>query len=201
MSFLKKFINTFLSPKQIDEVEEDKSQYLPEVVVPVDELFTINFKSNGGKFIYCENQQELTEAFINILVENDWFEKDALTHEKQFYSLLKNNNLNFTNPKHPSFFVASCESLIADDGAILFCEKQLKDYKPHDLPDNIIIIAATSQITRTKSDGLREIKKKYSKAIPSNITAINCFNPSANKDFLTYGRSAKNLYLLLLEDL
>lgn len=201
MSFLKKLINVIVSPKPKEEIQEDKSQYLPETIIPVDELFTINFKENGGKFLYCETQEELTETFVNVLVENDWFEKEALTHEKQFYSLLKNNNIEYSETNRPVFFVSSCESLIADDGAILFCAKQLKDKKPHEIPDNIIIIAATSQITRTKSDGLREIKKKYVSAIPSNITAINCFNPLANQDFLNYGRSPKNLYLLLLEDL
>lgn len=190
-----------MSKQNDEEAEDDKSQYLPETVMPVDDLFTVNFKNNGGKFLYCDTQKELHETFISVLVENDWFEKEALTHEIQFHSLLKDNNIEYIKTKQPVFFVASCESLIADDGAILFCDKQLKDNKAHEIPDNVIIIAATSQITRTKSDGLREIKKKYSSKLPTNITAINCFKPSANQDFLSYGRSPKNLYLLLLEDL
>ncbi len=35
-----------------------------------------HFKNNGGKFIYCENWDEITEAFDNIMLENDWYEKD-----------------------------------------------------------------------------------------------------------------------------
>ncbi|MHC5353048.1 LUD domain-containing protein [Myroides sp. LJL115] len=203
MSFFKKLLKVFQNTPSDTETEKEKrGQYLPPKETPVDELFTINFKSNGGKFLYCDSNDELEETFINILVENDWFEKEALTYENNIFSLLKDNNINFQDVNQPSFFIASCESLIADDGAILFSDRQLKDNKANHLPSNIVVIAKTSQITRSKSDGLREIKKKYGSCLPSNITAFNCFKPSAvESDFLSYGRTPKNLYLLLLEDL
>ena len=52
-------------------------------------------------------------------------------------------------------------------------------------------------------EGLKTIKKKYKNVIPANITTIKHFQPTAENsdDFLTYGSSSKNLYLLLLEDL
>jgi hypothetical protein len=45
------------------------------------------------------------------------------------------------------------------------------------------------------------IKKKYEKDYPTNITTIKYFEKVKEEDFLHYGSSAKNLYLLLLEDL
>ena len=69
------------------------------------------------------------------------------------------------------------------------------------LPTNIIIIANTSQILATKSDGLSAIKKKYERDYPTNITTIKYFEKAKEEDFTQYGSSAKNLYLLLLEDL
>ncbi|MEC4114546.1 LUD domain-containing protein [Myroides pelagicus] len=203
MSFFKKLFKIFESaPPEEEKTTEERGQYLPETVLPADELFTINFTDNGGKFLYCETDEELKETFINILLENDWFEKEALTNECKLHSLLKDNNVNFENIKEPSFFLSSCESLIADEGSILFSDRQLKDNKANHLPYNIVVIAKTSQITRTKSDGLREIKRKYKSALPSNITAFNCFKAAAvESDFLSYGRTPKNLYLILLEDL
>lgn len=203
MSFFKKLIQVF---QPSDLVEDNptvhRSQYLPEQKLPVDELFTLNFNDNGGKFLYCESVDELNEAFINILVENDWFETEALTYETSLFSMLQENNIQYSEVKNPTFFFSGCENLIAEDGSILFCDKQIKNNKAHDLPDNIVIVARTSQMTRTKSDGLREIKRKYGSALPTNITAFNYFKPSSNEsDFLGYGRSPKNLYLLLLEDL
>lgn len=169
--------------------------------LPVDELFTFNFKKNGGKFIYCENLDEIREQFENILEENDWFENDALCYDAKLFSLLEENKLNFTNPVEPKFFLASCENLIADEGSVLFSSNQIKQKKPNELPDNIVILATTSQILESKSDGLRVIKKKYDKDYPTNITTIKYFEKVQEEDFLTYGSCAKNLYLLLLEDL
>ena len=41
---------------------------MPEVKLPVDERFTINFKANGGKFLYCENMQEVQSSLKSILI-------------------------------------------------------------------------------------------------------------------------------------
>ena len=67
----------------------------------------------------------------------------------------------------------------------------------------IIVFAKTSQFTETLSLGLNGIKSKYPKDLPTNITTIKNFNSDEkeNTNFLTYGSSVKNLYLLLLEDL
>jgi hypothetical protein len=183
--------------------EENQSEYnTPKPSnLPIDDLFTFNFKKNGGKFIYCENLNEVREQFENILEENDWFESEVLCFEPKLYNLLDENKLSYTNPTEPKFFFASCENLVADEGSVLFSSNQIKQKKPNELPDNIVILATTSQILESKSDGLRVIKKKYDKDYPTNITTIKYFEKVQEEDFLTYGSCAKNLYLLLLEDL
>lgn len=169
--------------------------------LPVDERFTFNFKKNGGKFLYCENLNEVKEQFENILEENDWYESEVLCYEPKLFSMLDENKLNYDKPKNPKFLLASCENLIADEGSVLFSSSQIKQNKPNELPANIVILATTSQILESKSDGLRMIKKKYEKDYPTNITTIKYFEKAKEEDFLNYGSSAKNLYLLLLEDL
>lgn len=169
--------------------------------LPADEQFTHNFKKNGGKFLYCENIAELNEQFENILEENDWFESEALCLEPRLFNMLDANNISRTNVTKPSFLLASCENLIAEEGSVLFSSNQIKQNKPNDLPDNIVLVATTSQIILSKSDGLREIKKRYTTDYPTNITTIKYFEKVKEEDFLHYGSSPKNLYLLLLEDL
>ncbi len=183
--------------------EDNQSEYnTPKPSnLPVDDLFTFNFKKNGGKFIYCENLNEVKEQFENILEENDWFESEVLCYEPKLFNLLDENKLIYNHPSTPKFFFASCENLIADEGSVLFSSNQIKHKKPNELPDNIVILATTSQILESKSDGLRTIKKKYDKDYPTNITTIKYFEKVQEEDFLTYGSCAKNLYLLLLEDL
>ncbi|WP_300567096.1 lactate utilization protein B/C [Flavobacterium sp.] len=169
--------------------------------LPVDEQFTHNFKKNGGKFLYCENIAELNEQFENILEENDWFESEAMCLEPRLFKMLQDNKISFDKPQAPKFLLASCENLIAEEGSVLFSSIQIKQNKPNDLPDNIVIVATTSQIIVSKSDGLREIKKRYTTDYPTNITTIKYFEKVKEEDFLHYGSSQKNLYLLLLEDL
>lgn len=202
MNFFKKILGNFVPSMNEEKSSDNKeSKYLPEPEIPVDELFTFNFKNNGGKFIYCENELELQEYFISILQENDWFEKEAITFEKNLQPFLIENNIHFHSVVNPIFFLCTCESLIADDGSILFSSHQFLHYKSNELPRDIIVIAKTSQITRSKSDGLRGIKYKYSSNIPSNITTLQNFKEVINDNFLQYGIAPKNLYLLLLEDL
>lgn len=184
-----------------DERNSELNPYLPEQQIPVDELFTYNFRKNGGKFIYCENLGEIHDQFLNILEENDWFECEALCFEPKLYPLLDENKLQYDKPANPKFLLATCENLIADEGSILFSSNQIKQNKPNELPASIVIYATTSQILGSKSDGLREIKKKYDRDYPTNITTIKYFEKAKEEDFLQYGSAAKNLYLLLLEDL
>ena len=141
------------------------------------------------------------EQFLNVLEENDWFECEALCFEPRLYPLLDENKLNYANPQQPKFILATCENLVADEGSILFSSNQIKQKKPNELPANIVVYATTSQILGTKSDGLREIKRKYDKDYPTNITTIKYFEKAKEEDFMHYGSAAKNLYLLLLEDL
>ncbi|HLF53219.1 lactate utilization protein B/C [Flavobacterium sp.] len=184
--------------------EENPSKFNESALnlsLPVDERFTFNFKKNGGKFLYCENLNEVKEQFENILEENDWYESEVLCYEPKLFSMLDENKLIYDKPKNPKFLLATCENLIADEGSVLFSSSQIKQNKPNELPANIVILATTSQILESKSDGLRMIKKKYEKDYPTNITTIKYFEKVKEEDFLHYGSSAKNLYLLLLEDL
>jgi hypothetical protein len=200
MSLFKKLFGSGNDSSE-ENKEKEVSPFNPETKIPMDELFTFNFKKNGGKFLYCETTEELKEQFLNILEENDWFECDAVCYETSLLYLLEENKLNHVNPKEPKFLLSSCENLIADEGSVLLTSNQIKQRKPHELPTNMIVFAKTSQILENKSEGLREIKKRYDKDYPTNITTIKYFEKAKEEDFMHYGSAAKNLYLLLLEDL
>lgn len=201
MSLFRKFFGTSGDEDDNDKKQDVKSPYSPDTNLPIDEQFTFNFKENGGKFIYCENLDEIAENFENILAENDWFESNAQCYDNRLLYLLDDNKLTYNTTTPPVFFLSSCENLIADEGSILFSSNQFKHFKPNELPTNMIIFATTSQIVNSKSDGLRRIKNTHEKNYPSNITTIKYFEEVKEQDFLHYGSCHKNLYLLLLEDL
>lgn len=183
-----------------EEKENEYGQHSLADNAPLDEKFIYNFKKNGGKFLYCENASEIKEHFENILEENDWFEKQALCYESKLFHLLDENKIEYDKPQNPVFLLASCENLIAEEGSVLFSSNQIKQHKPNELPINIVIVASVSQIIDSKSDGLSVIKKKYLKDYPTNITTIKYFEKALEENFTHYGSTAKNLYLLLLED-
>ncbi|MBA0883982.1 lactate utilization protein B/C [Flavobacterium undicola] len=200
MSLFRKIFGSSISASD-EEKENKNNNFFPDNNISVDERFIYNFKKNGGKFLYCENAKEVKDQFENILEENDWFESEVLCYDTNLFGLLDENKLTYNKPANPKFLLSSCENLIAEEGSILFSSKQIKQHKPNELPTNIVILATTSQILAMKSDGLSAIKKKYERDYPTNITAIKYFEKAKEEDFTQYGSSAKNLYLLLLEDL
>ena len=182
--------------------EIERSKYMPDVDTPADERFTKNFILNGGKFLYGLNVEEVHTNFDNILLENDWYEKDVFCLDDNLVDLFKGYNLNFGKKSSASFFLTTCESLVADNGSLLVCSKQLKEMKLQDFPRDMVVYATTSQIVNSIGEGLRLIKNKNKGSIPTNITTIKHFESLKDeKNFMTYGSSAKNWYLLLLEDL
>ena len=183
-----------------DEEKEINKTSL-ETKLPIDEQFIYNFKTNGGKFIYCDSLIEVKEQFENILEENDWFESEALCYEPSLFCMLQENNILFDNPKNPNFLLATCENLVSDEGSISFSSNQIKEKKTHELPVNMVIIANISQIITGRSEILVAIKNKYKKEYPSNITTIKYFEKAQEEHFTQYGSAAKNMYLILLEDL
>jgi hypothetical protein len=181
---------------------DDRGKYMPEIKLPIDERFTINFKANGGKFLYCENLNEIYTNLRNILVENNWEEEQVLLLDSDLKEKFKNSNLLPTKKiKEATYFLTTCENLIANDGSLLISSKQIFEKKLPELPFNFVVFATTSQIVENIGEGLRGIKSKNRQRIPTNITTIKHFKSGDEKDFLSYGSSAKNLYLLLLEDL
>lgn len=186
------------------ETAETRGEHMPNLNIPVDEKFTIYFKKNGGKFLYCESFSEISEALKNILVENQWENHPFFSMNPRLEEKFSKENISFTNKAHKSeIFFTTCEHLVAQNGSILVCSNQLKEKKLHELPSNLIVFATTSQLVDSIGEGLKTIKKKYKDRIPANITTIKHFQltPENKNDFLSYGSTSKNLYLLLMEDL
>jgi len=186
------------------ETLETRGAHMPDLNIPVDEKFTIHFKKNGGKFLYCDSPKEISQALKNIVAENNWQNHPFLILDERLEKKFSKDDIDFTKKTGESeVFFTTCEHLIAQNGSILVCSNQLLENKLIDLPDNVIVYATTSQLVESIGEGLKVIKKKYGRSIPTNITTLKHFqaNEENDHDFLTYGSTSKNLYLLLLEDL
>jgi hypothetical protein len=202
MSLFRKIFGQKFDSSEDQVSNDERSKYMPEIKLPIDERFTINFKANGGKFLYCEDLNEVYQNLESILQENDWVDKKICLFDEQLEN--KFEKFEFSTSKKSqdcAFFFSTCEYLISNDGSLLISSHQIAEKKLKELPDNFVIFATTSQFVETISEGLRGIKDKNKNKIPTNITTIKHFKACDDKDFLSYGSSSKNLYLLLLEDL
>ena len=202
MSLFRKIFGLKSNDSQESIENDERSKYMPDIKLPIDERFTINFKANGGKFLYCEDFDEVDQNLGLILEENDWKDENVMIIDNRLTEKFANFNLKISKRgSECAYFLTTCENLIANDGSLLISSKQIYEKKLPELPLNFVVFATTSQIVENIGEGLRGIKSKNRQKIPTNITTIKHFKSGDDKDFLSYGSSAKNLYLLLLEDL
>ena len=198
MNFFSKFFKNKPQYKN-QENEEKEGEFLPKKKAVIEERFILKFIENGGKFLYCENIDEVQKNFELIIQENEWTDEDILIINKEIKSTYKLKTEFKSSLEEAKCFVTDSENLIAGDGSILISSNQIHEKKLDNFPENFIIISDTRKLKNTISEGLSEIKSK-SNNIPTNITTIKNFN-NTNEDnnFLSYGTSSKNLYLILLE--
>ncbi len=181
--------------KKKPQKEAEKSEFLPEKKEATEIVFARNFIERGGKFIYSENTDTTSTYFHQILAENDWSVNEIQSNSSVLSSFFKIPN----STSEPKALVLHCEYLIANKGAILICNRQIQEKKLKDLPQNLIIIARSNDFKNDVSEAMTAINQKYKNNLPSNITTLNAHNPTKENDFLSYGGSAKHLYLLVQE--
>lgn len=200
MNIIKRLLGIEINKdKNKQHQNQEASKFMPEKKLPIDEMFIENFKNNGGKFLYCEDENELQDTFRKILKENNWNENDVYVKNQQLLNRFKISKPK-SNSSEAEYFITTVEYLIANTGALLVNSDQIGEKKLYELPYNFVVVATTSQLLETIGEGLQLIKLKKS-AIPSNITTMKTFEGKKESDFMSYGSPSKNLYLLLLEDL
>lgn len=194
------FWNRLFSAKTKVGDSHEKSKFFPKEKDTVEITFAKKFTEKSGKFIYSENSSTTDQFFNDILNENNWQRNDVLCINEnlaiRFKLDYKKNNFDLNN--FPVFLIGS-EFLIADQGTILICNHQLKDFKLEQLPPCFIVYSSLKQFASDVSDGMSKLKNKYTAQLPKNITTLNVKNSLDENSFLSYGSSAKNLYLLIQE--
>jgi len=163
--------------------------------------FAKNFTEAGGKFIYIDKGDSVIDTFTKIKEENQWDKNNVKCLSP---SLSKNLGINKTNDIAENddlkALVIECEYLLSNTGRMLISSNQIKNNKLDSLPDILIVIATSSQFVGDVSEGMTRLKSKYSKKFPTNITTINVRNKFIEDDFLSYGNSAKDIYLIISDE-
>ena len=179
---------------------EVSSRYLPKKKNDVEIIFAEKFTQKGGKFIYSEDANSTDQFFKLILEENHWLPEEILCFDPQLIQRFRLEPIQDNpNPQNFKALLIGCEYLIANKGTVLICHHQLKDFKLKTLPDFFIVFSGLQNFVNDVSEGMSNLKNKYASQLPTNITTLNVKNSKDENDFLSYGNSAKNLYLILQE--
>ena len=188
----------FFKSKKNDESENDESSN--QNIGSIDLIFAENFTKSGGRFIFIDEINSTKEVFEKIFEENQWHSENVCSLNPNVAKNLEIKSIRKIDNENVRALVTECEFLISNTGRILICNKQIKSNKIEDLPSVLIVLAKSNQFVSDVSEGMTMLKNKYKGNFPTNITTLNVKNKLNEDNFLTYGNSAKDIYLILSDD-
>ena len=188
----------FFKSKKNDESENDESSH--QNIGSIDLIFAENFTKSGGRFIFIDEINSTKEVFEKIFEENQWDSENVCSLNPNVAKNLEIKSIRKIDNENVRALVTECEFLISNTGRILICNKQIKSNKIEDLPSVLIVLAKSNQFVSDVSEGMTKLKNKYKGNFPTNITTLNVKNKLNEDNFLTYGNSAKDIYLILSDD-
>ena len=191
------FWNFFKSKKK-DGSENVESSH--QNIGSIDLIFAENFTKSGGRFIFIDEINSTKEVFEKIFEENQWDSENVCSLNPNVAKNLEIKSIRKIDNENVRALVTECEFLISNTGRILICNKQIKSNKIEDLPSVLIVLAKSNQFVSDVSEGMTMLKNKYKGNFPTNITTLNVKNKLNEDNFLTYGNSAKDIYLILSDD-
>ena len=123
------FSNFFKKSSSKKDSKSSESKFLPKKKAVIEERFILKFIENGGKFLYCENLDEVQQNFDLILKENEWVGEDILIINTDLKKQFKLNTNFSSSLEETKCFITDCENLIANDGSILISSNQIHEKK------------------------------------------------------------------------
>lgn len=190
------------SPQVMPDVDFDSNIYT-QSTEPLEIEFAQEFQKVDGKFVFCENPQEVVEAFSVIATENkwtdiycynetirDWFANSAVQVKDKIWDVTK-----------AKVAITQCEFLVARVGGVLMSSKLSSARKLPAIVDVHVVIAYTSQLVPDIKDAFEEIKHKYGERPPSLIYLATGPSRTADieKTLVMGAHGPKEIYVFLIE--
>jgi L-lactate dehydrogenase complex protein LldG len=148
----------------------------------LDIAFAQEFIKVSGKFVYCENENELLEDLRFVLIE--YKDKPIFCKEEHIKNFLTKGEIPFITEEeeflNTYIGITGCEYLIARLGSIMVSSRQQSGRRLNVYPEIHIVIAYTSQLVPDLKQAFQGIKAKYGDKLPSMISVIT--GPSRTAD-------------------
>lgn len=174
LSKIRKALQKDALPIPFPEAENwnPEQAYIQEGLEP-DELFAQHFTALGGKYVYCQNEQELLENIAYLYEGRDW--NKLFCSDEALLKTCRNNKLNFVHPADNSdetadACITACEALVARTGSFLISSRQhLGRVSPVFYPVHIVVAYKKDLVADIK-DAFQLVAQKYGAAQPSMIS-------------------------------
>ncbi|HRO42939.1 MAG TPA: LUD domain-containing protein [Flavipsychrobacter sp.] len=173
MSKIRNGLNEAKLPMPFPEAEQESinTVYRADDLMP-EEAFAKEFIELGGKFVFCESEQEFLDNIDNLFDSFGW--NEILCSEEHILQLFQNNKITFVKEADPSNSTANacitgCEALVGRTGSIIFSSRQNYGRTTPVFYPVHIVVAYSTQIVSDINEGLELMKEKYGNDLPSMI--------------------------------
>ncbi|HRZ77799.1 MAG TPA: lactate utilization protein [Bacteroidales bacterium] len=180
------------------------SPILPPMEEGLEVAFAERLMQTGGKFVYCENADEVV---ANLKALASAIDTDTLLClEGELQGLLNRAGLKSSADldafREQGAGFTSCEALVARSGSIIVSSRLTGGRKLNAFPDIHIVLGRTSQLVPEIADALDALRTRYGVRIPSVISMVTGPSRTADieKTLVMGAHGPRELYLLLLED-
>ena len=168
-----------------------------------EEKFAFEFGALGGKFVYCENEEELVQQLEALADTMQW--KKIHSKDSFLLNLFKENDINLVQQgddmRDIQVGLSLCESLVARTGSVLLSARQeygraLPVYAPLH-----ITVAFANQLVWDISDAFSALKEKYQNQLPSliNLTTGPSRTADIEKTLVVGVHGPKEVYVFFVD--
>jgi L-lactate dehydrogenase complex protein LldG len=202
---LKRVRNALISKTANPYPDIDMAAAIYESITePLDITFAEELTKVGGKFIYCENIDEMLST-LNLLVQTNNLQPLYCSNHDLFRMLAQAdipavNDIKAIHDLRAS--ITYCEFLVARLGSIMVSSRSGPGRIVNILPDVHIVIARTSQLVQEIKHAFTALKEKYPQRLPSMISLITGPSRTADieKTLVMGAHGPKELYVFLVDD-
>lgn len=185
-------------------VVDKESPVFKEMTEPADVTFAEALVNAGGKFVYCESQDEFISILQSFILEKDWPLLWCL--DPLLQQILRDGGIPFESAvdrfNEANVGITRCECLIARHGTVMVSSKLSPGRKIIAYPGIHLVAATASQLVPDIKKGIQLIRKKYGEDFPSLVTLITGPSRTADieKTLVMGAHGPKELYIFLIDD-
>ena len=180
------------------------SPVFPELTETLDVVFAEALVNAGGKFVYCESQDEFITILQSFILEKDWPLLWCL--DPLLQQILKASGIPFES--NPELFeearlgITRCECLVARHGSVMASSRMSPGRKIIAYPEIHLVVATASQLVPDIKRGIQLLRRKYGEEFPSLVSLITGPSRTADieKTLVMGAHGPKELYIFLIDD-